>query len=257
MAGAAATALAVLLAVLWPRGEPSPIVAAGQVDDFALGSVTHFEKWHFFLVRLEDGSFLALYDRASGHLDDPIEWRPDFEFNGVRGWFRSPMHAETYDIVGELAFGPASRSMDRFPVAVVNGEVQVNKDVRLCAPGPTLPGDGCVIPRYFEAGYRDRESDEAHYDLYDFLTNAGMYSLRGGFHLLAQLVGLPGKRAVDGADVQSLWESGRLAEIHAYCRRDVIQTYVLFLRLEVMRGRITAAQHAAALDATAAFRAEL
>src|SRR5262249_31957487 len=50
---------------------------------------------------------------------------------------------------------------------------------------------GCVIPRYFRSGYRD--SDEAHYDLYDFLTNAGAYSLRGGFDLLTQLIGLPGK----------------------------------------------------------------
>src|SRR5205807_1700951 len=86
---------------------------------------------------------------------------------------------------------------------------------------------------------------------------AGGYSVRGGFHLLAQLVGLPGKGAVDGAGVQALWESGRLADIHAYCRRDVIQTYFLFLRLELMRGRITPDQHATAQAATEAFRAEL
>src|SRR6266566_3190738 len=105
---------------------------------------------------------------------------------------------------------------------------------------------GCVMPRYFKGGFRYRYSDEAHYDLYEFVTNFGAYSVRGGFHLLAQLVGLPGKGAVDGAGVQALWESGRLADIHAYCRRDVIQTYFLFLRLELMRGRITAEQHAAA-----------
>lgn len=116
---------------------------------------------------------------------------------------------------------------------------------------------GCPIPRYFNEGYRHRSSDDAHYDLYDFLTNSGMYSVRGGFHLLAQLIGLPGKGDVDGARVQELWEAGRLADIHAYCRRDVIQTYFLFLRLEMMRGRITPEQHAAALAATAPFRAEL
>jgi len=62
---------------------------------------------------------------------------------------------------------------------------------------------------------------------------------------------------VDGAGVQALWEGGRLADIHAYCRRDVIQTYFLFLRFELMRGRITAEQHAAALAASEPFRAEL
>jgi 3'-5' exonuclease len=116
---------------------------------------------------------------------------------------------------------------------------------------------GCRIPRYFESGYRYRYSDEAHYDLYDFLTNSGMYSVRGGFDLVAKLIGLPGKGDVAGADVQSLWDAGRLDDIHAYCRRDVIQTYFLFLRLELMRGRITPGQHETALAATAAFRAEL
>jgi 3'-5' exonuclease len=116
---------------------------------------------------------------------------------------------------------------------------------------------GCRIPRYFARGIRDRDSDDAHYDLYDFVTNAGTYQVRGGFHLLARLVGLPGKGAVDGAAVQDLWEAGRLGDIHAYCRRDVIQTYFLFLRLELLRGRITRDQHAAAVAATAAFRSEL
>ena len=116
---------------------------------------------------------------------------------------------------------------------------------------------GCRIPAYFDGGYRQRHTDEAHYDLYDFLTNAGMYSVRGGFHLLARLVGLPGKGDIDGGSVQALWEAGRLADIHTYCRRDVIQTYFLFLHLERMRGRITDAQHAAACAASAAFRAEL
>jgi predicted PolB exonuclease-like 3'-5' exonuclease len=84
-----------------------------------------------------------------------------------------------------------------------------------------------------------------------------MYRVRGGFDLLARLIGLPGKGEVDGAGVQALWESGRLADIHAYCRRDVIQTYFLFLRFELMRGRITPDQHETALAATAAFRAEI
>jgi predicted PolB exonuclease-like 3'-5' exonuclease len=116
---------------------------------------------------------------------------------------------------------------------------------------------GCRIPRYFGRNYRYRYSDESHYDLYDFLTNHGAYHLRGGFQLVSRLLGLPGKGPVDGASVQALWEAGRLADIHAYCRRDVIQTYFVFLRLELIRGRITQEQHAAALAATASFRSEL
>lgn len=112
----------------------------------------------------------------------------------------------------------------------------------------------CCIPRYFETL---RDATDAHYDLYDVITNGGAFGVRGGFDLLAQLIGLPGKGAVDGSNVQALWEAGQLADIHAYCRRDVIQTYFLFLRVELMRGRLSAAEHAAALAATAGFRAEL
>jgi predicted PolB exonuclease-like 3'-5' exonuclease len=116
---------------------------------------------------------------------------------------------------------------------------------------------GHSIPRYFADGYRDQEVDGPHYDVYDVLTNHGTYGLRGGFQLLTRLIGLPGKGSTDGGDVQTLWETGRLIDIIAYCRRDVIQTYFLFLRLELLRGRITQRDHAAALEATTAFRTEL
>jgi predicted PolB exonuclease-like 3'-5' exonuclease len=116
---------------------------------------------------------------------------------------------------------------------------------------------GRSIPRYFGGAYRERDTDSAHYDLYDFVTNHGMYGVRGGFQLLTRLVGLPGKGSVDGGDVQGLWEAGRGAEIDAYCRRDVVQTYFLFLRLELGRGRISQTEHDAALAAAAAFRDEL
>ena len=70
---------------------------------------------------------------------------------------------------------------------------------------------GCRAPRYFNEryGHRHRYSEQGHYDLYDFLTNFGTARLRGGFHLLAQLIGLPGKGEIAGGDVQGLWEAGR------------------------------------------------
>lgn len=118
---------------------------------------------------------------------------------------------------------------------------------------------GCAAPRYFNEkyGHRYRYSEQGHYDLYDFLTNAGGYRLRGGFHLVAQLIGLPGKGSVDGGQVQELWEAKRHAEIQAYCRRDVIQTYLLFLRIELVRGRIAPAEYARAVEAAAPLSAEL
>ncbi|HXZ87229.1 MAG TPA: hypothetical protein VEF07_01580, partial [Candidatus Binataceae bacterium] len=53
------------------------------------------------------------------------------------------------------------------------------------------------------------------------------------------------------------YEAGRLDEIHRYCRADVIQTYFLFLRVELLRGRIEPAAYNAARDASAHFLKEL
>jgi hypothetical protein len=118
---------------------------------------------------------------------------------------------------------------------------------------------GCHAPRYFNEkyGHRYRYSDERHYDLFEFLSNAGAYRIRGGFNLLARLIGLPGKAWVDGSRIQGLWEAGQLDTIHAYCRQDVIQTYGLFLRIELMRGRLTADAYETAWEAAAPFRQEL
>ena len=118
---------------------------------------------------------------------------------------------------------------------------------------------GCQAPRYFNGkfGHRHRYSEQGHYGLYDFLTNFGMARIRGGFHLLAQLVGLPGKGEVSGGDVQGLWEAGRHDDIANYCRRDVIQTYFLFLRVELMRGRLPVDRYERALEQARGFRREL
>jgi 3'-5' exonuclease len=118
---------------------------------------------------------------------------------------------------------------------------------------------GCQAPRYFNEkyGHRYRYSEERHYDLFDFLSNVGVHRIRGGFNLLARLIGLPGKTWVDGSMIQGLWEAGQLGMIHTYCRQDVIQTYGLFLRIELMRGRLTPEAYHAAWDAATPFREEL
>jgi predicted PolB exonuclease-like 3'-5' exonuclease len=118
---------------------------------------------------------------------------------------------------------------------------------------------GCQAPRYFNEkyGHRYRYSEERHYDLFDFLSNVGVHRIRGGFNLLARLIGLPGKTWVDGSMIQGLWEAGQLNLIHTYCRQDVIQTYGLFLRIELMRGRLTPEAYHTAWEAAAPFRDEL
>jgi len=116
---------------------------------------------------------------------------------------------------------------------------------------------GCSAPRYFAGKHRNRYAEEGHYDLYDFLTNYGVHRLRGGFNVVAKLISLPGKTEIDGSMVQQLWQEKRLPDIHRYCRQDVIQTYFLFLRIELMRGRIAPSQYDRAVQESMGFWEEL
>ena len=58
--------------------------------------------------------------------------------------------------------------------------------------------------------------------------------------MLAKLIGLPGKYTIAGEDVEYLFRQGRLKEINQYCMTDVLQTYLLFLRVELLRGKLDA-----------------
>jgi 3'-5' exonuclease len=114
---------------------------------------------------------------------------------------------------------------------------------------------GIAAPAYFAR--RGRRSDEHHLDLQDFVTNRGDFRIRGGLNLLTKSIGLPGKTGIDGSRVQELFEAGRLQEIHRYCRADVIQTYFLFLRVQLVRGRIDDAGYQRACAASAHFLEEI
>ncbi|HXD90058.1 MAG TPA: 3'-5' exonuclease [Candidatus Binataceae bacterium] len=117
---------------------------------------------------------------------------------------------------------------------------------------------GISAPHYFASADSPRiRHGGRHLDLYDFLCNFGATGLRGGMDLLLKMIAMPGKTAMDGSQVQEYFEAGRLAEIQRYCRADVIRTYFLFLRVELMRGRIDDACYRAALAASSHFRDEL
>jgi predicted PolB exonuclease-like 3'-5' exonuclease len=86
-----------------------------------------------------------------------------------------------------------------------------------------------------------------HLDLMDLLA---MYQPRGSAPLdqLARLMGLPGKLGMDGSAVWGAWLDGRIAEIRDYCETDVVNTFLVFLRFQLMRGLLTASEHDTELD---------
>ncbi len=86
-----------------------------------------------------------------------------------------------------------------------------------------------------------------HVDVKDLLT-AGGTSGAAPLDLYAKLVGLPGKEDVAGEDVQALYSAGALDRIAAYCMTDVVQTYLLFLRLRLVEGSLTPDGYAESAD---------
>lgn len=109
---------------------------------------------------------------------------------------------------------------------------------------------GCIAPKYWDTGYFDpgkkwdnylSRYQNRHLDLMDVLA---LYSGRNNAPLteIAQMLGFPGKVGMDGSKVFEAFNQGRLADIRAYCETDVVNTYLVYLRFEQMRGRITPAQ---------------
>jgi predicted PolB exonuclease-like 3'-5' exonuclease len=105
---------------------------------------------------------------------------------------------------------------------------------------------GITAPRYWESGDEDQSFrwnnylsrfHPRHTDLMDVLAG---YQPRAGAPLdqMAALCGFPGKLGMSGARVWDSYCEGRLAEIRAYCETDAMNTYLLWLRYQLLRGRL-------------------
>ncbi|MCX8018083.1 MAG: 3'-5' exonuclease [Rhodocyclaceae bacterium] len=105
---------------------------------------------------------------------------------------------------------------------------------------------GVVAPRYWEMGEDDRDFKwnnylsryhTRHLDLMDLLA---LYQPRANAPLdeLAKLMNLPGKLGMDGGAVWGAWLAGEIDAIRDYCETDVVNTYLVYLRFQKMRGQL-------------------
>ena len=110
---------------------------------------------------------------------------------------------------------------------------------------------GVQAPRYWETGDDDNSFrwnnylsryHARHTDLMDVLAG---YQPRANAPLdeMATLLGLPGKMGMHGARVWDSFLEGKIEEIRNYCETDVLNTYLVYLRFELLRGRLTAKSH--------------
>lgn len=110
---------------------------------------------------------------------------------------------------------------------------------------------GLAAPTFWETGDENRDFrfnnyisryHSRHLDLMDVLA---MYQPRNSAPLdeVAQLAGLPGKIGIGGAKVWEAYLGGGIAEIRDYCEADTANTYLLFLRYQLLRGVFTKAAY--------------
>jgi len=86
--------------------------------------------------------------------------------------------------------------------------------------------------------YRQRYAEEFHLDLLDSMGSFGaVRNLK--LDTLCTMAGLPGKYDVSGDQVTDLYYAGALEKIREYCQSDVLNTYWLFLKYELLRGALT------------------
>jgi 3'-5' exonuclease len=108
-------------------------------------------------------------------------------------------------------------------------------------------------PRYWDLGEDDKDFKwnnyisryhMRHLDLMDVLA---MFNARASAPLdeIAQLCGFPGKLGMDGSKVWGAYVAGEIEAIRNYCETDVANTYLVFLRFQLMRGHLSPTQYAA------------
>jgi len=110
---------------------------------------------------------------------------------------------------------------------------------------------GIAAVRYWENGDDDRDFrynnytsryHARHTDLMDVLA---MYQGRAAVPLdeLARLCGYAGKLGMAGDQVWGAYQDGRIGAIRNYCETDVVNTYLLYCRFQLMRGQLTQAAY--------------
>jgi 3'-5' exonuclease len=107
---------------------------------------------------------------------------------------------------------------------------------------------GIAAPRYWDTGDADpsfrynnylNRFHWRHIDLMDVLAG---YNPRAFAPLdqLAIMLGLPGKMGMSGGKVWEAFQGGDITGIRNYCETDVLNTLLIYLRFELMRGQLNA-----------------
>ncbi|STX51542.1 3'-5' exonuclease [Legionella busanensis] len=110
---------------------------------------------------------------------------------------------------------------------------------------------GISAPTYWEYGENQQAFrfnnylNRFHYRHLDLMDVLAAYQNKAFAPLdeIASMLGFPGKMGMSGAKVLDSYLAGNLKEIRDYCETDVLNTYCIYLRFELMRGTFNQNQY--------------
>lgn len=110
---------------------------------------------------------------------------------------------------------------------------------------------GVAAPRYWETGESEPNFrynnylNRYHYRHTDLMDVFAAYQARANAKLddIATMIGAPGKMGMDGSKVWESFQANDIETIRNYCETDVLNTYLVYLRYELLRGNFTAEEY--------------
>jgi Rieske Fe-S protein len=103
--------------------QTSTVKIIGNVEDFAVNSVTPDRINKLYIIRESDGGFLAL-SLICSHLGCSVIW------DETKGQFNCPCHSSSFDRVGNVLNSPAPRPLDYYPVTIAAGKITVDLSLK-------------------------------------------------------------------------------------------------------------------------------
>lgn len=115
---------------------------------------------------------------------------------------------------------------------------------------------GVSAPQYWEVGETDQSFkwnnylNRYHYRHLDVMDILAGFQPRANAPLdqIATQLGFPGKMGMDGSKVFSAYLKGDIQGIRNYCETDVLNTLLVYLKFELIRGQLTEEQYETELE---------
>jgi hypothetical protein len=126
---------------------------AGPAEAFSRADVNHLEQQHVYVVRLDDGSFIALYDKSSKQqmlgsdcrvaYDETVVLIQPAQLPGFRGTFVEECEDRraVWRADGTFSTGAGYGNLDRFETSIdADGNLIIDTTERTCTKSKGVPG---------------------------------------------------------------------------------------------------------------------